>query len=268
MRVQRIVAIAVVCSALIALPLSAALDKAAGSGGVLPSAPAGGALLLYDQTDNASGNGAPDQDFEAGFDAYDCMGADDFVVTDASGWTVQRVVTVGTQSAGGTPTSVDVTFYANSPGGGDTDLPGATVCSYPALIPTSGNASFTIDLPTDCVLPPGIHWVGIQANQNFGGGNGQHFWSNRTVQSGNESAWINPGNGFGSGCTTWTPQTTCGVGGGTNPDFLFQIYGQVGGLYEPPVIQEIPTLGTLGFAALLLLLAASAFWALRRARRA
>lgn len=268
MRVQRIVAAAFVCCALTVLPLSAALDKAANSGGVLPSAPDGVPSLLFDQTDNASGNGSPDQDFEASFNAYDSMGADDFVVTDAAGWTIYQVVTVGTQSTGGAPASIDVAFYANSPGGGDTDLPGAVVCDYPGVIPTSGNASFVIDLPTTCILPPGIHWVSIQVNQNFGGGGGQHFWSNRTVQSGNEGVWINPGNGFATGCTTWTPQTTCGVGGGTNPDYLFQLYGEVGGLYEPPVIQEIPTLGTVGFAALLLLLAASAFWALRRARRA
>ena len=39
-----------------------------------------GTVLLYDQTDSAGGNGAPDQDFEAAFDGYDAEGADDFDV--------------------------------------------------------------------------------------------------------------------------------------------------------------------------------------------
>lgn len=76
--------------------------------------------------------------------------------------------------------------------------------------------------PSSLCSPNGIYWVGIQVNQDYAT-HGQHFWSNRTVMSNNESVWVNPGDGFGSGCTTFTPQTTCGVGGGTNPDFLYTI---------------------------------------------
>jgi uncharacterized repeat protein (TIGR01451 family) len=213
-----------------ALPASAALQKAAGSAGA-PAAntPAGGDVVLYSQLNNPAGNGVPDQDFEASFDAYDSEAADDFVVTDASGWTINQVTTVGTTGTpGGATVSVD--FYPNAAGGGDPDLPGATpTCTYTGIVPTDTLGSFTINLPTSCILPPGTHWVAIQTNQNFASF-GQHFWSNRTTQTGSESVFRNPGDGFASGCTTFMPATVCGVGGGASPDLLFTIVGQVGGL--------------------------------------
>ncbi len=215
---------------LLALPASAALQKGAGHGGQAPMASTKGApVLLYSQNNSPAGNGAPDQDFEASFNAYDSEGADDFIVTDATGWTVEQIRTVGTTGTPGGAT-VKVTFLDNSPGGGDPDLPGAAVagCSYTGIVPTDNLGSLTIDLPAPCILPMGTYWVAIQVNQNFGSF-GQHFWSNRTIQSNSESVWRNPGDGFASGCTTFTPQTTCGVGGGTNPDFLFEVWGQLGG---------------------------------------
>lgn len=212
-----------------ATPAAAAFNKSANvSGAVPPGGGEGVPVLLYDQTSNAAGNGAPDQDFEAAFNAYDSQGADDFVVTDPNGWDVEQVNTVGTTGTAGGST-VSVTFHSNSAGGGDPDLPGAAVagCSYSGIVPVDTLGSLAITLPTACSLPQGTYWVAIQVNQNFGT-NGQHFWSNRTVQSGSESVWRNPGNGFATGCVAYTPQTTCGVGGGASPDFLFQILGQVG----------------------------------------
>ena len=244
---------------LLALPwaANAQLQKSFTAAVTLPAAPNAPAVVLYDQTDNAAGNGAPAQDFEAGFEAYDCDAADDFVVTDATGWDVDQVIIVGTQSSGGSPTSVDVTFYADS-----ATFPGAVVCSYPGLIP-SGNTTMTVTLPTVCELPQGTFWLGFQVNQAFNP-TGQFFWSNRTTQTGNGGVWRNPGDGFASGCISWGRQTTCGVGGGESPDFLFQILGEVG-VPEPSVL-EIPTLDSAGLAALAALLAATAFFALRRRR--
>ncbi|HRC84253.1 MAG TPA: DUF11 domain-containing protein [Thermoanaerobaculia bacterium] len=220
-----------ICAALavvLALPSSAALQKAAGGTGAVSNAPNGVPVLLYDQTNNPAGNGVPDQDFEASFDAYDSEAADDFVVTDASGWTVEQVRTVGTTGTAGGST-VSVTFFANAAGGGNPDLPGAAECTYTGISPTDAAGSFMINLPTPCILGPATHWVRIQTNQNFGSF-GQHFWSNRSTQTNSESVWRNPGDGFATGCTTFTPQRTCGVGGGASPDLLFSIWGQVGGL--------------------------------------
>lgn len=235
--------------------------RSAGQGGVLlasalqqPGALAAANLLLYDQTSDPAGNGVPDQVFEAAFDAYDSEAADDFIVPAGSTWLVDEVRTVGTTGTAGSST-VDVTIYMNSAGGGEPDLPGAVVagCSYPGLTPVDTAGSFTIALPTACNLAAGTYWVSIQTHQSFGT-NGQHFWSNRTVQTGSEGVWRNPKNGFSSGCTTFRPQTVCGVGGGLSPDLLFQIYGTLGA----GMTVAVPTLDPYVLALLGLMLAALA----------
>jgi hypothetical protein len=68
----------------------------AGSAGVLPVL----AAVLYDQTDHASGNGAPAQEFEGAKDAYDCEGADDFVVTAPSWGSTSTSRSMPTPAAG------------------------------------------------------------------------------------------------------------------------------------------------------------------------
>ena len=202
---------------------AATFDSAAGVGGVAPAGVEGGPAILYAQTDNASGNGAPDQNFEAAFDAYDSEGADDFVVPAGVFWSIEEVRTVGTQSTGGTAASVNVNFYADN--GGFPDATPVTGCSYSGVSPMQTSGSYVITLPAACSLLPGTYWVAIQTNQDFGGGNGQHFWSNRTVASNSGAVWRNPNDGFGRGCTDWDRMTTCNVGGGVNPDFLFDVRG-------------------------------------------
>lgn len=227
-----------------------------GVNGTIPTVQGPG-VILFDQTDNASGNGAPDQDFEAAYDAYDAEGADDFMVDAAAGWSIMQVATVGTQSAGGTPNSVSITFFNDNAG-----APGAAIpeCTYTGLTPT-GTDSFVIDLPAPCNLQQGTYWVSQITDQTFGGGNGQHFFSNRTVQSGNPAHWRNPGDGFGTGCVDFTPMTVCGVGGGTNPDFLFQIIGEIGILPPPPAV---PTFNRWGLGALAAVLLAGGLFMRRR----
>jgi hypothetical protein len=217
-KVSKLFAVAAMVSLVCVPAMAQKPEAAAGRTGDIPQA--GPGVLLYDQTDNAAGNGAPDQDFEAGFDAYDAEGADDFVVA-APGWGIDRVVTVGTYSTTGPCVNMDVVFYPDAG-----TLPGAApVCSYLNVVPTSDTAgSLTLDLPSTCSLPPGTYWVALQCQLDFGVG-GQHFWSNRSTQSNSGSVWRNPNDGFATGCVNWDRQTTCGVGGGLSPDFLFQIWG-------------------------------------------
>jgi len=239
----------------------AAMVKNAGSAGVVPPGIRAPAAVLYSQLDNPAGNGVPDQDFEAANDAYDSIAADDFVVTDPSGWTIQQLTTVGTYTGPGPAASVDVTFHANSVGGGDPDLPGAATCTYTGLAPVDTTGSFVINLPTPCILGPGTYWVAVQTNQDYATA-GQHFWSNRTTHTGSESVWMNAANGFVTGCTTFTPQTTCGVGGGASPDLLFQIDGVLGGLVSPS--QPVPANSTFALLGLAALLVGVGVFAMRR----
>ena len=207
----------------------------ANASGVVPHNPTG---VLYDQTNNASGNGATDQNFEAAFNAYDNEGADDFVVPASTQWNIDGVVIVGTQSAAGAPTSVNVAFYADN-----ATFPAATAtCTYSNVATFTGNTTINVTLPSVCSLGPGNYWMAFSVNQNFNP-SGQYYWSNRTVASNNGSVWRNPGDGFGTGCVNWDRQTTCGVGGGASPDFLFQISGTSGPVGAPEITLE-KTVGT------------------------
>lgn len=259
---MRLTPLSIALLSLCAAGAADALTRTAGQGGSLPPrTPEGASVLLFDQTNSPANNGVPDQDFEAAFDTYDSEAADDFVVPAGPNWLVDEVRTVGTTGTPGGST-VDVVFYSNSAGGGDPDLPGAAVagCSYTALTPVDTLGSFTITLPTTCSLPPGTYWVSVQTNQNFAA-NGQHFWSNRSVQTGSESVWRNPGDGFASGCTTFRPQTVCGVGGGASPDLLFQIWGTLAPAAAPVAA---PTMDRYGLVLMGLLLAAVAGFTLTR----
>jgi len=235
--------------------VDAAMNTAAGTGGTALSG-AGRQSLLYDQTNDPAGNGAPDQDFEAAYNAYDCEGADDFAVTWADGWNIQQIQTVGTQSTGGTAASANITIYANAG-----SAPGAQICSYSGLPVTDTAGALVINLSSDCYVSQGTVWVAVQAQQDFAT-SGQHFWSNRLTQTLSESVWRNPGGGFGiPACIDWAgQQTVCGVGGAAGPDFLFQVWGEqnVQPTPTPPppsgAAEPVPSLNTYGIVAMVLLL--------------
>src|SRR5437867_5919495 len=54
--------------------------------------------------------------------------------------------------------------------------------------------------------------------------NGQWFWHNRIVQSNAGAAWQNPGNGYGTGCTSWNRKNAC-MPDQVWPDQVFKILG-------------------------------------------
>ncbi|MDZ7813795.1 MAG: hypothetical protein U5L74_12095 [Ideonella sp.] len=176
--------------------------------------------VLYDQNNNDAGNALTSQNFEADFDAFDNQGADDFVVPAGVSWKVQEVVITGAyyNGAGPAPT-VRVTFYGSKGG-----KPAKVRADFAAVVPVdNGTGSFTLALPKAVKLKPGAYWVSVQANMDFSAG-GQWGWQARTVQSNGGAQWQNPGDGFGSGCTTYAPVTGClGV---DTPDFMFALNGK------------------------------------------
>lgn len=215
-------------------------------------------LLLFDQTGNPTGNSVPDQNFEAAFDAYDCMGADDFSVPVDREWTINQVAVNGTYTGTGVATGVSVGFHEDAGG-----LPGTLITSFNSIAPTTDTAgSFVVDLPAAVILTEGVYWVTFQVDKTFGGGSGQHFWSETTNSFGNFAAWINPADGFGSGCTNWNTTQACGVGSGVLIDLEFSISG------EDNAAITIPTLGEIGLAVFLVLLMGTALVFLRRQRAA
>jgi hypothetical protein len=172
--------------------------------------------VLYDQNDNDSGNAISSQNFESAYDVYDNMGADDFVVPAGQKWFVTEVSVTG-QYTVGPAASVHITFYKNKKG-----LPNTVVADYPAVTCADTAGSFVCGLPSKAKLKPGKYWVSVQANMDFAVG-GQWYWQVRSVQSGNEGAWQNPGDGFGTGCTTWGGLGAC-IGNG--PDLMFSLKGK------------------------------------------
>lgn len=221
---------------------AATLQKGHAGAAATPAFPApnGAAVVLYDQTDSAGTNGVPVQNFEPAYDAYDNEAADDFVVP-AGGWTVESfniVTTIGSPTA----TTASVSIYPDNGG-----TPGTTAtCSDAAAAANLVSGASSITLTTPCALSAGTYWVAVSVNLSFAA-SGQVFWSGRTVGSNSPAVWRNPGDGFGSGCTDWGTVATCGVGGGVDPDYLFQVVGTVGGGGGPvEPARELPTLGQWG----------------------
>jgi hypothetical protein len=198
---------------------------------VFPHHSPNGGGVLFDQSGSAV-NGAPSQNFSSSYDSYDAQGADDFVVTDAAGWTLSgfNFQTSLSTSPPGDPTTAtyDIEIFPDAGG-----VPGASAtCSYPALPGTvdPSGTSLSVSLSSPCNLAQGTYWVEMVVNLDFVVG-GQMFWSDFAGGSGSNSKWQNPGDAFGTGCTSWSDLADCGspaVGGGQTA-FLFQVLGTVGG---------------------------------------
>ncbi len=181
--------------------------------------------ILFDQTGTPDGNGITNQNFEAALDAFDSFAADDFVV-DGDGWSINQLDTVGAQGTGGVANSVNIFFHEDM--GGAPNPAAIMGCEYTNTAITAQVAgSFNIVLPTPCDLSPGIYWLVMQTNQSSNS-DGQHFWSTSATVTGAEAHWLNPEDGFGRGCTTWSPAwTVCNVGSESASDLLFSLSGSL-----------------------------------------
>ena len=81
----------------------------------------------------------------------------------------------------------------------------------------NGTGSFVIQLASAVTLREGRqYWVSVQVNMDFGVG-GEWGWETRNTKNGRPAAWRNPGDGFGTGCTTYAVESVC-IGGG--PDHM------------------------------------------------
>lgn len=182
------------------------------------------AATLWNQYDNATGAGIPSVNYDdPGSTIHSAEAADDVVVPVSDTWRVKNVRVDGIYSSGGGPVpSVNVAFYRNNSG-----LPGRQIYSATGLIPSAGLVSgdFVIPLSTPAELKAGrTFWVSVQAN--FFSADEVWNWTDRSVQSGNPAAWKNPGNGSGTGCTSFAPRaTTCGSDP-TAPDQVFKLIGR------------------------------------------
>ncbi len=173
-------------------------------------------VTLYDQNGNDAGASVVSDNFQSSFDAYDSQGADDFTVPSLHQWIIKQVNVTGAYFNGAGPADgVTVYFYRDNGG-----LPGDLIEEVDGSEFTDTNGSFSIKLDDAVSLKAGTYWISVQADINTA--NGEWGWEVNAVQNGNPSAWQNPGDGFGTGCTTWNTTQTCT---GEGPDFMYSLAG-------------------------------------------
>ncbi len=171
---------------------------------------------LIDQTVNSTSGSQTSQNFEPALDAYDSRAADDFTLIQPS--ILETVEVRGVFSAAGPVTSVEVAIYVDDGG-----LPAASALSTVQVAPRDpADPDFVLDLPAPLPLAAGTYWLSVVANLDAAAG-GQWFWRQQTVTTGRPYLWQNPGDGFGTGCTTWSvASVACGAG---HPDLAFRLLG-------------------------------------------
>ena len=54
---------------------------------------------------------------------------------------------------------------------------------------------------------------------------GEWGWATRNTQVGTAAQWQNPGDGFGTGCTSWADEQDC-LGDVGGPDHMFTLRGK------------------------------------------
>jgi hypothetical protein len=195
-----------------AKPTAAAKEKST----VRPARVAG---TIYSQLDNDNGVSVVSQHFETRFLSFDSQGVDDFKVDTKA--VVTKVQVDGAYFSGtGPANSIHVTFYKNAAG-----APGTVVQDIPhaPYTDTTGTGNFLIRIPR-FTLKKGTYWLSVFVNMPFLT-RGQWGWSTNNNVRRNDSLWRNPGDGFGSGCTSWHKTLGC-ILAGEGGDFAFALLGK------------------------------------------
>ncbi len=183
-----------------------------------------GMMTLYDQNANDAGIAIISDYFSSGdFDSADSQAADDFTIPVGQEWSIKQVDVRGAYFNGSGPAnSFNVFFYKNKKG-----LPGKLVKEFDNLPFADGFGAFAIRLPDKGIrLGERTFWVSVQANIDTDSGAGEWGWESSTVQNGNPAAWQNPGNAFGTGCTTWGVEVECLSELDGGPDLMFSLKGK------------------------------------------
>lgn len=183
--------------------------------------PTAGLKMLYNQNSGSDGINIDSQTYTSGtYTAYNDQGADDFIVPTGKKWKVMEVDVTGCcVGSGGTE---NVYFYKDNNG-----VPGKAVRhgSFTALNGT-GYPNYAITLPKALKLKAGHYWVSVQVNCNYVSGCGEWGWTMRSTIANDTAVWEQPGNGAGTGCTTWTVLQTCFGSSSYNGDFMFDLQGK------------------------------------------
>ena len=188
-------------------------------------APDARSAVLYDQSTGVSPQSTPAQEYEPATSSFDTEIADDFVVPAGKAWRIEEVFARGIRGGDTDATSFRVSIYSNS-----SNLPGSTLINNVLPITSGTYPRPEIVIPAEPVLQTGTFWLGLKAILDRGPDltPDQWFWSDNPTAFGNTAVIKNPGNGFGSDCTTFTPRLSCSLNGGppnSSPDQMFRLSG-------------------------------------------
>ncbi len=200
------------------------LFAAAATAGCLAASAPAHAAVLHDQFTPTDLDYVSSQDFEPALDAFDSLGADDFVVPSGRVWRIDRVQVSGDSSGTTQPATANLFLFADAG-----TLPGAQMLTRTDLPRGTGLAYPDLDLPLSemPILPAGRYWIGVQANLIFDPSSNNWWWRDRAPQFGQPAAFRQPGDGFGDGCTAFVTRSACPSypGSGTVPDQSFRLSG-------------------------------------------
>lgn len=178
-------------------------------------------FAIYEQVDPRVSS-TPSQLF-VDFGGALVQSSDDFVVPEGNTWTIDKIFAGGGANGGPTFSSVTVVLYEDAGG-----LPGSEIYNSGSLVPSSEPTSpnIILDLPEAQVLESGSYWLSVYVTLPFNPGGRQWFWSTQSTVIGNEAAFQDPFNLFGTGATSWTPQSGAFIGRPPR-DHIFQLFGLV-----------------------------------------
>ncbi|MBZ0180022.1 MAG: hypothetical protein K8F36_12085, partial [Melioribacteraceae bacterium] len=162
--------------------------------------------VLFDQISDPGGFGSASQQFP---DFADCViqTADDFLVPGSEVWTITEIQTLGSWSAMGPTSTVDVYIWEDDGG-----VPGTLVYSQLGYVPGDpSDANFVVPLTVPAELSGGQYLLSVMSVMNFGGGDpGQWFWGTQNSGYGDIRILRDPCDLLGAGYIDW------GIHGGTN----------------------------------------------------
>ena len=180
--------------------------------------------VLFNQIDETSPQSYPSQDFETEFNKFDATLADDFTVPVGFSWTIDSVLARGKNDGPGIGTTARVTFYEDG-----VDEPGSVIATRTGTV--TGFPRMQVAIPSPPTLATGTYWISVESLMPAGSfeNPSQWFWAvNDAGPFGAEAVFRNPGDGFGTGCTVFTPRIDCVFPDTTNPpgdDLSFSISG-------------------------------------------
>jgi hypothetical protein len=195
---------------------------------------------VWFQYDSTAFNGNTAQNFEPGFDAYDAWMADDFSIDGVDTVRIDSIAIRGSYSSGGGPAdSLSLIITSDSSYYPAFSQIVASAMVLPANLGDNAG-TFMAHLPTPILLPAAErYWLIGQTCMNYTP-TGQWYWTNYTgvLNYATTSAYfINPGDGFGTGATSWT--TAAAIWPGVY-NFSFVLYGgQYLGVAGNPVTSQI-----------------------------